>query len=54
MAHTVDARGLSCPQPVVLAKKAMEENDEVVILVDDKTAGRECQKARSKHGLQCR
>ena len=23
MAHTVDARGLSCPQPVILARKAI-------------------------------
>jgi selenium metabolism protein YedF len=38
MAHTVDARGLSCPQPVVLAKKALADHDEVVVLVDDATA----------------
>lgn len=24
MSNTVDARGLSCPQPVILAKKAIE------------------------------
>ena len=24
MANTIDARGLSCPQPVILAKKAIE------------------------------
>jgi selenium metabolism protein YedF len=38
MAFLVDARGLACPQPVVLAKKALEGNDEVVVLVDDDTA----------------
>ncbi len=32
----VDARGLSCPQPVMLTKKALEEqNGHAVVLVDD-------------------
>ncbi len=40
MAYTIDARGLACPQPVILTKKALETNDEVIVLVDD-TADRE-------------
>ena len=35
---TVDARGLSCPQPVVLAKKALESNKKVTVIVDNDTA----------------
>jgi len=31
----VDARGQACPQPVILAKKAMEENDRIAVLVDN-------------------
>jgi selenium metabolism protein YedF len=38
MAHTVDARGLACPQPVILAKKALEGHDEVTVIVNDTTA----------------
>jgi selenium metabolism protein YedF len=38
MKTTVDARGLSCPQPVLLAKKAIEENEEVIVLVDNEIA----------------
>lgn len=38
MVITIDARGLSCPQPVLLAKKAIGENDEVTVLVDNDTA----------------
>ncbi len=38
MATTIDARGLACPQPVILTKKALDENDEVVVLVNDKVA----------------
>ena len=38
MAETIDARGLACPQPVILTRKALEKDDEVVVLVDDATA----------------
>jgi selenium metabolism protein YedF len=34
----VDACGLSCPQPVVLAKKALESNKKVKVIVDNETA----------------
>lgn len=34
----VDARGLSCPQPVVLAKKALASNKKVKVIVDNETA----------------
>lgn len=34
----VDARGLECPQPVILAKKALEETFGVEITVDNTTA----------------
>lgn len=35
---TVDARGLSCPQPVMLTMKALAEADEIVIIVDNAAA----------------
>ncbi len=40
MKMTVDARGLSCPQPVVLTKKALEEQgvSEVLTIVDNTVA----------------
>jgi len=34
----VDARGLACPQPVLLVKKAIGENEEVTVLVDNDIA----------------
>ena len=34
----VNARGLSCPQPVVLAKQAIETNEKVKVIVDNETA----------------
>ena len=38
MPVTVDARGLACPQPVLLAKKAIAENEEVTVIVDNEIA----------------
>jgi tRNA 2-thiouridine synthesizing protein A len=40
MAQRIDARGLSCPQPVVLARKCMDEKGtgEFEIIVDTGTA----------------
>lgn len=38
MKTTVDARGLACPQPVLLAKKAIAENEEVTVIVDNEIA----------------
>ena len=38
MAKIIDVRNLSCPQPVVLTKKALEEVDEVITIVDNEAA----------------
>ncbi len=38
MSKIVDARGLLCPQPVILTKKALEEEAEVEVLVDNEAA----------------
>jgi len=38
MKVTVDARGLACPEPVLLTKKAIAENEEVTVIVDNEIA----------------
>ncbi len=39
MAATVDARGLSCPQPVILSRNAVKKGDfPVIVLVDTTTS----------------
>ncbi len=38
MMTTVDARGLACPQPVIQTRKAMEQANQVVTLVDSETS----------------
>jgi selenium metabolism protein YedF len=35
---TINAKGLDCPQPVILTKKVLEAHDDVVVLVDNTTA----------------
>ena len=37
--NQIDARGLSCPQPVLMTKKGVEKNPEgIQVLVDNTTA----------------
>ncbi len=38
MRKTVDARGLACPQPVVLTLEAIAAADQVTTIVDDRAA----------------
>lgn len=38
MAKEIDARGLACPQPVILTKKALETEREVIVFVDNDIA----------------
>jgi len=46
----VNARGLTCPQPVVLAKQAIETNEQVKVIVDDETALENVKRLGSKQG----
>jgi len=38
MAKVVDARKLSCPEPVILTRQALADNPEVITIVDNETA----------------
>ena len=46
----IDARGLTCPQPVVLVKKALEEVDELIMIVDNDTARKNVSRLARKEG----
>ncbi len=41
MTQIVDASGLSCPQPVLLTKRALEAGDLLVEVIVDSVASRE-------------
>ncbi len=44
----VDARGLACPHPVILAKKAIVENEAVTVLVDNPIAAENIRRLAEK------
>lgn len=50
----VDARGLSCPQPVVLAKQALESSKKVKVIVDNETALENVKRLGNKLGCDVR
>lgn len=53
MAKVVDARGLSCPQPVILARHAMEEGQfPIEVLVDTVTSRENVRRAAERAGLK--
>jgi TusA-related sulfurtransferase len=52
MAHKVDARGLACPQPVLLTMEAMKStsDSEIEILVDNEASRENVSRAAGTHG----
>ena len=54
MPENIDARGLSCPQPVILTRNAHEKagSGEVIIRVDTMTQVQNCSRAAGRLGWQ--
>jgi selenium metabolism protein YedF len=50
MSKVVDARGLPCPQPVILTRNAMQESDAVTTIVDNETARQNVTRMAEKAG----
>lgn len=51
--NTVDARGLSCPQPVILAKKAIEAGPfPIQVLVETVTSRENVRRMAEKAGYK--
>lgn len=49
----IDARGISCPQPVLMTKKALGENPEgIQVLVDNTTARNNVNRFASNAGYK--
>jgi selenium metabolism protein YedF len=49
MIHEIDARGLACPQPVIMTKKAIEAGEDCVVIVDNEAArDNVCRMAKSQ------
>ncbi len=56
MSKTVDARGLSCPQPVLMAMEKMKEmqKGEMVVLVDTQASKENVSRAVQSQGWEVR
>jgi selenium metabolism protein YedF len=52
MTKIVDARGLACPQPVIMTKKAMAKADALTAIVDGTTAETNVSRMARKAGWQ--
>lgn len=52
MSNTIDARGLSCPQPVIMTLNAIKKtkDGELVVLVDTDTAKENVSRASQSQG----
>jgi selenium metabolism protein YedF len=50
MINTVDARGLPCPQPVILTRSALQEGGPVLTIVDNETAQQNVTRMAKKAG----
>ena len=51
--NRVDARGMSCPQPVLMTKKALENSPkELEVLVDNTTASRNVERFFKSQGYK--
>jgi selenium metabolism protein YedF len=50
MTRTVDARGLACPQPVILTHAALQESDAVLTIVDNENARQNVTQMAEKAG----
>lgn len=48
----VNATGLACPQPVILAKQAIESNEQVRVIVDNDTALENVKRLGTKLGCE--
>lgn len=54
MASTVDARGLSCPQPVIMTMDEIKSgtDNEIIVLVDTDTSRENVTRAAKSQGCQ--
>lgn len=52
MKKIIDAKGIACPQPVILTKKALEQQDEITVIVDNATAVENVRRMGTRSGCE--
>lgn len=50
--NQIDARGYSCPEPVLMTKRALDQGTPVVVLVDSETPLQNIQRLATNLGYQ--
>jgi selenium metabolism protein YedF len=50
MSELINAKGLACPEPVILTKKALDLYDEITVIVDNETARENVNRLASSSG----
>ena len=50
--NQVDARGYSCPEPVLMTKKALKNGTPLVVLVDNETPLQNVRRFAANNGYQ--
>ncbi len=50
--NQVDARGYSCPEPVLMTKKALKNGTPLVVLVDNETPLQNVRRFATNNGYQ--
>ena len=48
---TLDARGISCPEPLIMLKQKLKTESELTLLVDSKNAMQNCKTFAVKQGF---
>ena len=48
---TLDACGVSCPEPLIMLKKAFQTETELILLVDNKMALSNCERFAKSRGF---
>ena len=54
MSKILDAKGMACPKPVLETKKALQTEDVLTVIVDNRAAGENVSRLASKSGCQVR
>jgi selenium metabolism protein YedF len=52
MKNIIDAKGLACPQPVILTKKALEQQDSITVIVDNTAAVENVSRIGTRSGFE--
>ena len=48
---TLDARGISCPEPLIMLKNALNSETELILLLDSRNALENCSDFARKQGF---